>query len=284
MPAGALSKAAASLFAVLFPAACPLCDRELQNPGWISLCKSCWQALRPWDGPCCASCGLPFASLRAADSADAPCAPCRNGAWSFDLARSYGIYRFPLRDVILELKFRRRERWWRRLGTLIASLWPIVSRRLLDQQALLVPVPLHAKRQRERGFNQAELLAEGLRTALKASGYQQPRIDRCCLRRALPTRSQSGLSHSARFENVRGAFVVERPDLVRGRSVVLVDDVMTTGATASFCAYALKEAGAVQVLALTLARATPQFPDTGFVAHPVDEPLAGYDNVLETGG
>ncbi|MGH9772609.1 MAG: ComF family protein [Candidatus Acidiferrales bacterium] len=278
------SKAAASLFTVLFPTICPVCNRELQDTRWISLCKNCWQALRLWDGPCCASCGLPFASAHAAISADALCAQCRTSARHFDLARSYGLYTFPLRNVILELKFHRRERWGLRIGGLIALLWPSTSPRLLQPQALLVPVPLHADRQRERGFNQAELLAHGLRAALNRSGNQPPQVEGRCLRRALPTRPQSGLSPRARFENVRGVFVVNRPETVRGRAVILIDDVMTTGATISSCARALKEAGASQVLALTLARATPQFPDTGHAAPAVDGPAAGYDNVLETDG
>ncbi|HLI30809.1 MAG TPA: ComF family protein, partial [Terriglobia bacterium] len=213
--------------------------------------------------------------VHAMDSSDALCGSCRNEASDFDLARSYGIYTFPLRELILEVKFRRRERWGRRLGGLLASLWPSLPSNLLEEQPLLIPVPLHAVRQRERGFNQAELLTQGLRAKLGRGGARPPRLDSSCLRRTLPTRPQTGLSHRIRFENVRGAFSVSRPERVRGRAVVLIDDVMTTGATISACARALKKAGATHVLALTLARATPQFPDGSAPAPPVDEPPAG---------
>lgn len=203
------------------------------------------------------------------------CAACRNETWDFDLARNYGVYNSPLRELILELKFRRRERWGPRLGSLLACLWPAVSSRLPQEQPLLIPVPLHPARQRERGFNQAELLARGLRAAIRLSGAQPPTIDSRYVRRVIATRPQSGLSHRARFENLRGAFVVDRSGRLRSRPVVLIDDVMTTGATVSACARALKKAGASQVLVLTLARATPQFPITGFPAPSVDEPVTG---------
>lgn len=131
-----------------------------------------------------------------------------------------------------------------------------------DPPWVLIPVPLHFTRERERGFNQAELLARGLRQRLrKARLPGLPQLEVGCLRRRRATPPQSGLDHRARMENVRRAFEVCRSEGIRGRSVILVDDVMTTGATASACARALKRAGAMKVIVLTLARATPQFPD-----------------------
>ena len=270
-----ISKAAASLLSILFPTVCPICSREMLDARWTGICGACWGALNPWRGAACASCGLPFASPQPVGSAVMLCAACRDQTWDFDLARNYGVYNSPLREMILELKFRRRERWGAELGTLLACLWPAVSSCLREQQPLLIPVPLHAARQRERGFNQAELLARGLRAAIRRSGARPPAISSKCVRRAVATRPQSGLSHRARFENLRGAFVVDRPERVRRRPVVLIDDVMTTGATVSACALSLKKAGASQVLVLTLARATPQFPITGLPRPSVDEPLTG---------
>ncbi|MGH9354512.1 MAG: ComF family protein [Terriglobia bacterium] len=270
-----ISKAAASLLAVLFPTVCPICNREILDARWTGVCGGCWGALNPWRGAACACCGLPFASPQPTGSTVMLCAACRNESWDFDLARNYGVYNSPLREMILELKFRRRERWGPPLGALLVCLWPTVSSRLCDQQPLLIPVPLHAARQRERGFNQAELLARGLRAAIRRSGAQPPTIGNRCVLRIVATRPQSGLSHRARFENLRGAFVVDRPERVRGRPVALIDDVMTTGATVSACARSLKKAGASQVLVLTLARATPQFPITGLPQPSVDEPLTG---------
>jgi ComF family protein len=127
---------------------------------------------------------------------------------------------------------------------------------------LLVPVPLHSARQRERGFNQSALLAAGLAGELgRENGGHDLAILAGCLRRHRATRPQTGLSVAARRENLRGAFEVAKPEQVRRRAIVLVDDVMTTGATISACARVLRRAGAACVLGITLARATPQFPD-----------------------
>ena len=144
---------------------------------------------------------------------------------------------------------------WRRLG----NRCPGWANSTLP---LIVPVPLHLSRRRERGFNQSELLAAGLVRALgKQRGGAAPQVAKACLRRTRATPPQTGLSVASRRENLRGAFEVVKPDAVRGRVIVLVDDVMTTGATLSACARALKRAGAARVMGLTLARATPQFPD-----------------------
>jgi len=188
------------------------------------------------------------------------CGPCRRKEYRFDLARCYGLYARTLRAAVLELKFRRRERWAGELGGLLAALWPAISGRL-TAAPVLAPVPLHPSREFERGFNQAELLARGLRRKLaRSAGTLVPLLETQCLRRVRATLPQSGLGHRARFENVQHGFSAQ-PKRVRNRCILLVDDVMTTGATASACADTLKRAGALQVVILTLARATPQFPD-----------------------
>lgn len=225
----------------------------------MGICRDCLRAIKPWDGPACAMCGLPFASSQA--SPEGICSPCRSNPPHFDRARSFGIYTYPLRDLILHLKFRRRERWGYLLGERLASLAARLD--ILDDSPLVIPVPLHRSRERERGYNQAELLAKGLCAKLKGPGA--PSLAQRVLARKIPTAPQSGLRQAARRENVRGAFVVARPERLRGRSVIVVDDVMTTGATASACAATLKHAGALRVIVLTLARATPQFPDADSV-------------------
>lgn len=179
---------------------------------------------------------------------------------AFDGARSFGIYSGKLRQVVLRAKFSQDERLGARLGELLALTW--VSLPKMCESPLIVPIPLHRSRRRERGFNQAEQLAFGLVRALRRQqGAPVRQVEKSCLRRKRATPPQTGLSASARRENLRGAFEVIAPSQVQGRSVVLIDDVMTTGATLSECARVLKRAGAAQVLGLTLARATPQFPD-----------------------
>lgn len=207
--------------------------------------------------------------------ADLPiCADCRGEEFEFDAARAYGVYRGNLRTAILRMKFQGRERLGLKLGGLLAARWHWVEENLDSESPLLVPVPLHVSRQKERGFNQAELLAAGLRRELEKRRERQPiRPETRAVRRTRVTIPQTGLSLRQRHENVRGVFSVVAPDRLSGREAVLVDDVMTTGATVSACAGALKRAGARKVLVLTLARATPQFPDDVSAAErePVDD-------------
>jgi len=253
-----------SLFAVLFPAPCSLCGQDLLEAGLLGICPACWESLEPWSGPACACCGLPFASDQVLNSNQRLCGTCRQEEFQFDGVRSYGIYGGHLRAAILQLKFRRRERLGEKLGELLASLWGWIEETSEGQLPLLIPVPLHRSRELERGFNQAELLARGLTRKLTKlrEGYAVPAVTGC-LRRTRATAPQTGLSVQARHDNVRGGFSAAGAEQLRGGVVVLVDDVMTTGATLSACASALKRAGARSVLGLTLARATPLFPDGG---------------------
>jgi ComF family protein len=148
--------------------------------------------------------------------------------------------------AIHELKYQGRRRVAGRLAEVL--LTAASARALLAPGAVLVPVPLHPRRRRERGFNQAELLAQELsrRTRLE--------IAAAALVRRRPTAPQTGLSAAERRANVRGAFAVRRRAQVAGRVVVLVDDVLTTGATATACARTLSAAGASEVRLLTVAR------------------------------
>ena len=232
------------------------------------MCEACWASLEPWRGAICASCGLPLATSQGGEAASLLCGECRTGDRAFDGARCYGLYSGALRQIILLLKFQRQERLSQRLGALLASLWASFENL---GGAWLIPVPLHPSRQHERGFNQAELLARGLMRALARTGKGCPRLARQALRRTRATLPQTGLSFAARRENVRGVFATRGAEPLRGRAVVLIDDVMTTGATLSECAATLKRAGAERVLALTLARATPQFPDFDAPRVAIDE-------------
>ena len=225
-------------------------------------------------GPLCVRCGLPFASFHALDSSAAECGACRKDAPAFDAARTFGVYTGKLRQAVLRLKFAGDDRLGARLGELLAPTWDSLPQVNEGELPLIVPVPLHVSRQRERGFNQTVLLAAGLVRALRKQGARgAPQVANTCLRRKRATPPQTGLSVAARRENLRGAFEVVRPEQVRGSSMVLVDDVMTTGATLSACAWTLKRAGAARVMGLVLARATPQFPD--FRRDDRDNPVDG---------
>ncbi|MGH9453281.1 MAG: ComF family protein [Terriglobia bacterium] len=200
---------------------------------------------------------------------------CHQGAYDFDFARSLTLFSGAARTLIHQLKFGGRERLARRLGGALATptangpfqqlldfarkpAKDAVADPALENPWVLVPVPLHPARERERGFNQAERMARGLVTRLRGlDPAVELQVDARGLKRTRATAPQSGLDFRARQDNVRNSFQAASRDRFKNRTVVLIDDVMTTGATASACARGLKKAGAQKVMVLTVARAAP---------------------------
>jgi ComF family protein len=181
-----------------------------------------------------------------ATSVAAPCGRCRRGLAVFETGASLGPYEGSLRTVLHALKYGRRPRLAARLAdALLAS--PRVTA-LLTPDALLVPVPLHPRRQRERGFNQSEQIARALG---RRSGL--PVLPRVLVRRR-DTPTQTGRTAAERRHNVTGAFAARASSTLAGRTVILIDDVLTTGATVRACSAALLRAGAGAVRVLTVAR------------------------------
>jgi ComF family protein len=237
-----------SLAAVLFPDCCRLCERALRSLTPAPVCQSCLDSLQAAESSFfCQCCGLPFESAAPLHGTE-ECGLCRLRVWDFDRVRGFGAYEGDLRRLIHLLKYDKMRPLARPLAERMAARLPELG--LAD---ILIPVPLYRWRRWQRGFNQAEALAQELSSL---SGIP---CSRKVLRRTRPTRPQVGLSNRERRLNLAGAFDVSSPQFVSGRRVLLVDDVMTTGATLDACARALKAAGAVWVAGLTAARAKRRY-------------------------
>ena len=209
------------------------------------MCPDCLQAPQPYRGVECVRCGL-FLQGPAALHGTLDCGLCRRGTFVFEQARSFAPYEGILQALIQRLKYDGYRPLAKPLGRFLAE-----AVRRLDAQPfdLTVPVPLHRRRQRQRGFNQAALLAAQVAPLLGT-----PPGNKDCVR-VRDTPPQTGLRAAARRKNVAGAFHVPEPQRIEGRRVLLIDDVLTTGATANSCAQALLDAGAQGVWVATLARA-----------------------------
>jgi ComF family protein len=242
---------------LLWPARCAACDRA--TPDGI-FCDECTPSLAALLGAC-PGCALPRADW---NSTHARCGLCRRIPFSFREARAAYEYGAALADAIVRMKHG--QRWMaRRLGPLLVpALMDALARGGFGGDDVVVPVPLHARRLRERGFNQAlELVRAALRDVARtpalvvAMPRGLPRLERRLLRRTRPTKALGHAGPAARMAEVAGAFSLApaAAERVRFRRVLLVDDVLTTGATANECAGALLAAGARDVHVLALARA-----------------------------
>lgn len=246
MPAGAMSaikRLSAGLFNLVFPDNCRICDAPLSSVSRIPVCSVCASAPQPLAAEhACVCCHTPFLTPHPLDS-EGRCGLCRRGLSGYDAAYSFGSYEGTLRKLIQLLKYGRVSSLAEPLGHMLADALP--PEREYD---LIVPMPMHWRRRWSRGFNQAELLARVIAGSLNLS------INGAVQRRKA-TPPQAGLTAAQRRANMSGAFDVRRPGSVKGKRILLVDDVLTTGATAGACARVLKRAGAVRVEVLTVARA-----------------------------
>jgi ComF family protein len=194
----------------------------------------------------------------------------------FDKAVAHGVYQSKLRTLLHLLKYEGVEALAKPLGALLAD--QVLAIPGLPADLLAVPVPLFRKKRRSRGFNQSDLLARGMMSALRQRRPGiQIKLAPALLVRRRETASQAGLDPHQRRANVRGAFFVPKPETICGRHVVLVDDIYTTGATARACSAALRRAGAASIWVATVARAqkehTAQKPEDLHLREPEDSEL-----------
>lgn len=229
---------------LIFPPRCNACGELLEQHAPLPFCPPCMAGIRLIDPPLCPRCGTPFP---ATETVDHLCGECLITARPYAVARSVGRYEGTLLAAIHRFKYRGRTG----IGELLGQMMADFVDRVWDMSVFeaILPVPLHKRRLRERGFNQAVILARGLERRFGIP------LEFTWLTRDRFTPPQVGLDKVQRSENVRGAFRVVDPERIAGRRLLLVDDVYTTGSTLSECARVLIRAKAEAVAVLTMARA-----------------------------
>ena len=240
------SRAAGALLGLFLPGACRVCEQPLADASRLPICSTCLASFQKISPPICVVCGRPLGPWVTAGQ-DAPrCHLCRKDTYAFSLARSYAIYDQAMTRAVILLKYEAvtplGEWFGARLEELVRS-----SPEMLAAD-VVVPVPLHPARRRERGYNQAELIARPLSRRLKL-----PLRD-ALLVRTKPRPDKLKLSRKERWTTVRGAYAPSPGARIDNLRIMLVDDVFTSGATLDACSRALRNAGAKHVFAVTIAR------------------------------
>ncbi|MGB1398604.1 MAG: double zinc ribbon domain-containing protein [Candidatus Puniceispirillaceae bacterium] len=232
----------AGFFNLVLPQTCPICQSFVTGTG---LCLDCWHDLRPIAKPCCAACGRPLVYAMP----DSLCAPCL--IKPFPLHRIKAGFCYDAASCQLILPFKHADRI-DIAPVMVAMLGP-AFKQLADKTDIVIPVPLHARRYIKRRYNQSAELARWLCQHHGSNIEFAPQY----LLRTKATPSMAGLTKSRREQNVRRAFAIAHPTAkacLAGKDILLIDDVMTTGATLTSCARTLLDAGAASVSALVFAR------------------------------
>jgi len=222
--------------AALYPSRCPVCNNHSDSLSYAPICRDCWSGIERYRGPSCRICAVPLSS-----DCSFVCGDCLSRKPSFSSVLNFGLYSGTLREAIHLLKFNGVKRLVKPLGGFLHELtFPALDG--------IVPVPLSKSALRQRGFNQTLLLARVLARRLE--------IPLCmnALHKRKDTPAQIGLKAKERLANLKNAFEVVEP--VAGKQLLLLDDVMTTGATVRECSKTLVKAGAKEVVVVTLARSS----------------------------
>lgn len=224
-----------------FPGICRSCGQLMSGAPILGLCDECSMLVIPCGREICMRCGGPLV-------ADSSCVCNRFGIRHFDLARSSFIWTGPVRDIVLSLKYSKR---WELAGDMAAVMAATWRESGLELPDMIIDVPLTPGRFLSRGYNQSALLAKSFAKTIGATNACSP------LKRTSFQTSTKGSSPSERTDLVSGAFALKHPETVTGRSIIIIDDVITTGATLSECAFILKQGGARKVDVFSFARAVP---------------------------
>ncbi|MFC1698383.1 double zinc ribbon domain-containing protein [Candidatus Omnitrophota bacterium] len=246
-----------SLINLIYPLTCLICGIKLDPLSQKPLCAVCWSKIEYNPAPFCRVCGKPLPACPAGSPAGRParhqsqalvCQDCQNSQFYFKQVRSVCKYDGVIKECIHLFKYNHKLSLTKPLGGLLVDF--ATHNCDMSQIDLILPVPLHSKKLRQRQFNHAQNLAQSLAAAF--SKQIQPQL----IVKIKPGPDQVSLTRAARSRNIRGAFTIRNNKPVKSKNVLLVDDVFTTGATVNECAKALLDAGAKQVDVLTLARGT----------------------------
>lgn len=232
-------KVSRALLGLLFPQRCPVCNKNAHASSALPLCAGCWDSIQQYTSPSCRTCGLPTVSEHTG-----LCQNCIADPPAFSRAISYGIYEGVLKEAIHLLKFNKHRRLAKPLARLLADLD-------LPEANVIVPVPMHIRQLRQREFNQTALIAKHL------SSITGIPLEIDALRKTKETSAQIDVDRKERLRNLRKAFAAG--ESVQGKRLLLVDDVITTGATMQECAQTLKKAGAIEITVIALARSMPKY-------------------------
>lgn len=242
-----------SLLNWVYPKRCISCKGYLPFDDSRHLCRKCSESIQIIQEPYCIRCGvhLPDGGMR--------CYSCKHDEIYFDCVRCFGIFEGPLREMIHHFKYRKKDYLDDELSYFLFQAWDRFPE--LQEFEIMIPVPLHSSSLRERGYNQSQLLATKFLNRInnKSQNNEQNSNSKYSLLkqvliRTKKTVSQTLLKKEERATNIESAFKISEPELIKGKNILLIDDVCTTGATLNECAKILRKSGAKKVLGLTLAR------------------------------
>jgi ComF family protein len=223
---------------MLFPETCPVCSDTSSDHATAPICTGCWDSIQPYEGPKCDKCGIPLNS-----DLSITCGECIKNEPAYKSVRTFGLYKGPLRKAINLLKYHNIKR-------LSKPLSEMILRMEIPRVDAVIPIPLYKDRLRQREFNQSALLAK---YTAKKTGTS---LLVGCLVKIKETLPQVGLSSGERHRNIRNAFGIENKELIKGKDILLMDDVITTGATVRECSRVLKKGGAGNIYVMALAQGT----------------------------